>query len=93
VSYQSSAVPTRYMNIDSWPVEKIGVHLGVSVGIGKITLSAAYAHLFYSAVDVPLGGGQVREVVSQMPEAAQAVNEGYYTAGLDVLSVQGNLAF
>lgn len=93
LSYQSSAVKARYMNIDSWPVQKVGVHVGASLGLGKVTLSAAYAHLFFASVDVPIGTGEVREVVSQMPDAAQAVNEGYYTAGLDVFSVQGNLTF
>jgi len=92
-SYQSSAVYTEYMNIDAWPVEKIGLHAGVSVAFGRLKLSAAYAHLFYETVDVAVGTGRIKEVVSQTPDAAQAVNEGHFAGGLDVVSVQGNLTF
>jgi long-subunit fatty acid transport protein len=93
VSYETRAVPIEYMNIDAWPVAKLGLHAGGTVAFDKLKLSIAYAHIFYQSVDVGVGAGRVPEIVSQQPNAAQPVNEGYYQAALDVVSVQANVAF
>jgi long-subunit fatty acid transport protein len=93
LSYESRAVPDPYMNIDAWPVEKLGLHFGATLAVGRVRVSLAYAHLFYQSVEVRVGQGQVREPVSQNPAAAQAVNEGSYHASLDILSLQTNIAF
>lgn len=93
VSYETRAVPVEYMNIDAWPVAKLGLHVGGTLAIDTLKLSIAYAHSFFQPVDVGVGAGRVPEIVSQNPNAAQAVNEGYYQAALDVISLQANLAF
>lgn len=93
VSYETRAVPPQYMNIDLWPVAKLGLHLGGSLRLGSVTLAIAYSHVFYQPVDVDVGRGRVVEIVSQNPLAAQAVNEGSYAAALDVISGQANIAF
>ncbi|MET0339375.1 MAG: outer membrane protein transport protein [Polyangiales bacterium] len=92
LSYASSAVPSQYMNIDVYPVRKVGVHLGATSQYGRLKLTIAYAHLFYQKLTVPVGTGEVREITSQPPEP-QAVNEGFYQAQLDVISGQMNIAF
>lgn len=93
VSYESSATPTEYMNIDAWAVSRYGLHLGATYAFGALKLSIAYAHIFYESVDVALGQGRVTEVVAAGPEVAQAVNEGSYSAALNVISVQANGSF
>lgn len=93
VSYETRAVPVEYMNIDAWPVAKLGLHAGGTLALHKLKLSVAYAHIFFQPVDVGVGAGRVPEIVSQQQNAAQAVNEGYYQAALDVVSLQANLAF
>jgi long-chain fatty acid transport protein len=93
VSYESSAIPTAYMNIDSWAVTRVGLHAGGTVKLGNLRLSIAYAHIFLGSVTVPLGEGRVTETVSVSPMDAQAVNEGDYSASLNVISAQVNYAF
>lgn len=42
---------------------------------------------------MPVGTGQVKEVVSVNPEAANAINEGFFQASQDVISLQSNHRF
>jgi long-subunit fatty acid transport protein len=93
VSYETSAVPNQYMNIDAWPVQKVGLHAGLTLAHKRTRLTLAYSHVFFGQVEVPVGSGRVTEVASTLPEMAQAVNEGFYQASLDVISVQSNLSF
>lgn len=92
VSYETRAVPVEYMNIDSVPIAKLGLHVGGTIAFGNVKLSIGYAHLFFQPVDVGLGTGRITEIVSQLQQRAQAVNEGAYKASLDVVSVQANVA-
>jgi hypothetical protein len=93
LSYSSNAVKPGYMNIDAYAVQKIGLHAGISVQSGNKKLTLAYAHIFYKDTTVPVGTGQVREITSQLSNMANAVNEGFYQASLDVISLQSNIAF
>jgi hypothetical protein len=92
VSYETRAVPVEYMNIDAWPVAKLGLHAGGTLAFDSVRVSLAYAHVFFQPVDLGVGAGRVPEIVSQQPDRAQAVNEGYYQAALDVVSLQANVA-
>jgi hypothetical protein len=93
VSYATRAVPIETMSIVAWPVQKVGLHVGVTAAFGQYKLSLAYAHLFYQQIDVPLGSGQLKENVRLDPERANAINEGRYRAALDVVSLQLNTTF
>jgi long-chain fatty acid transport protein len=93
VSYESSATPSAYMNIDAWAVTRVGLHAGGTLQLGKLKLSIAYAHIFFGSVNVPVGQGKIVEIVSANQASAQAVNEGDYSASLNVLSGQLNYAF
>lgn len=98
LSYESSAVRTSYMNIDYFPTQKVGIHLGASVMLGMVKVSVAYAHLFYPGLDVGVGDGRLPEVVAiparpPNPVPARAVNEGSYRMRMDIVSIQGNVRF
>jgi long-subunit fatty acid transport protein len=93
-SYQTRAVRVPYMNIDYWPVQKIGIHLGMTLKFAeRFKATLGYAHLFYEKTVVALGTGQVKESVTLNPEMALPVNEGTYQASLDVFSLQLNAQF
>lgn len=87
-SYATAAVDPAYMNIDAFPVEKIGAHLGGTLQLGNYRLTLAYAHFFQSEVTVPVGTGKVLDIATASPELATAVNEGKFWSALDVISVQ-----
>ncbi len=93
VSYMSRATLRSYMNIDYWPVAKTGLHAGATVAFGDLRLSVAYTHLIYESINVSIGDGNVGENVSVMPEAAQPVNEGYFDAHQNIVSLQANMRF
>lgn len=93
VSYATSAVDPAYMNLDYWPVEKIGIHAGATVAAGRFKITAGYAHFMYERVDVPVGTGRVMDIASANEEAATAVNEGTFRAAQNVFSLQVNAAF
>lgn len=93
VAYDSSAVPTRNMSVDYWPVQRVTLSLGATAAFGRVQLTLAYAHVFYEDVRVPVGQGNVKDVAATFPDRGQPVNEGLYTASLDVLALQTNLRF
>jgi hypothetical protein len=91
-SYETRAVPVEYMNVDAYPVARLGLHCGATLALSNWKLTAGYEHLFYQSIEVGVGAGRVDEIVSQNPAAAQAVNEGYYQAAQDIFSLQANVA-
>lgn len=93
VSYESSAIRKGYMGLDYWPVQKVGLHAGGTVKFGDFRLSLAYAHIFNQEVDVGVGEGRVLEISAVSPENAQAVNEGRYISGIDIVTLQANYVF
>jgi len=93
-SFATRAVRPEFMNIDYMPVQKIGLHLGATLKFQeRYKATVAYSHLFFEQIDVPLGTGRVREIVSVDPPRPLAVNEGNYRAALDVFSLQLNAQF
>jgi long-subunit fatty acid transport protein len=92
-AYESSGVPAKNMNIDYWPVQKVTLSLGATLAVQRWRLSIAYAHVFYESITTAVGTGNVREVVALMQDRAQAVNEGKYSASLNVISLQANYRF
>jgi long-subunit fatty acid transport protein len=93
VSWASSAVPVKYMNIDYWAIEKLGVHVGASMRFGRFLISAAYAHLFYQEVEVAVGTGGVKDIATIDEAKSTGVNEGSYIASQDIFALQLNAAF
>jgi hypothetical protein len=94
VSYATRAVPVETMNIDYWPVEKLGIHVGATFAfLERFKVHLAYAHLFYQATEVAVGTGQVRDIASIDEAKSKGVNEGRFEAALDVFSLQLNASF
>jgi long-subunit fatty acid transport protein len=93
LGFETRGVPKENMNLDYWPVQKTTVSVGATVKLGRWKIHAAYAHVFNQTVKVGVGEGNVKEVASITPENAQVINEGKYSSGLDVFSLQGNVAF
>lgn len=93
VSYASRAADPRYMNIDYWPVEKIGLHAGATVAVGRLKVTVGYAHFFYETLFVPVGAGLVKDIATVAEDAATGVNEGRFRAAQDVFSLQIDAAF
>jgi hypothetical protein len=51
--YETRGVTPEYMQIDFWPVSRVGVHGGVMVRVAKsIDLVLAYAHIFQETIVV-----------------------------------------
>ena len=93
-SFSPRAMPIGYANIDyAMPIQKIGIHVGSTLAVGKYRISVAYAHLFYETIDVPLGQGMVRDIVPGSGANADPVNEGRFAGSLDVVSLQANAQF
>ncbi len=92
-SYATRAVPTEYMSIQYWPVRKIGLHFGLTSAFGRYRVSLAYAHLFYESINVPVGSGKLNESGGLSAGMPLAINEGYYQAALDVVSLQLGTSF
>ncbi|HVZ34319.1 MAG TPA: hypothetical protein VG963_17950, partial [Polyangiaceae bacterium] len=93
LSYSSNAVRPGYANIDSFPMQRIGLHAGLTLAHGRQKITLAYAHLFYTPITVGVGDGKVPAIAAVSPQAALPVNEGYYQAMVDVISLQSNLSF
>ena len=93
LGFESSAVPAKNMNIDYWPVQKFTLSLGATVKLKSWKLHAAYAHVFNQTVNVPVGKGNVKEIVAYFPQLATAVNEGKYTSKINIVSLQANYSF
>jgi hypothetical protein len=92
-SYATRAVDPAYMNLDYFPVRKIGAHLGGTLKLNNYRFTLAYAHFFMEEIVVPVGTGKVLDISSLEELAATAVNEGKYWASLDVFSVQFSAIF
>jgi long-subunit fatty acid transport protein len=71
--YENRGVDPKYMSVDLWPVERVGLHLGLTVRIDRNTdFSFSYAHIFQETVVVvpparsdDEGGSFNRRIVTQ----------------------------
>jgi hypothetical protein len=51
--YETRGVTPEYMQIDFWPVERFGLHTGVTFRIHKaVDISISYAHIFQESITV-----------------------------------------
>lgn len=92
-SFTQRATPVEYMNIDYWPVQKLGIHAGATYAFGRYKISAAYARLIYQTIKVQVGTGGVKDIASLQEAQSTGVNEGTFTASQNVFSFQLNTGF
>jgi long-subunit fatty acid transport protein len=65
VSYENRGLDPSYMQIDFWPVARIGVHGGVIVRVAKfIDLVASFAHIFQETITAEPPPHQARGEIS-----------------------------
>lgn len=93
VSFMTRAVTVPHMNIDFWPVRKVGLHFGASAAINDYRITLAYAHLFYQSVIVNRGTGKVKDIATVNEAQSDPVNEGRYDAVQDIVALQVNRSF
>jgi hypothetical protein len=49
--YETRGVDPSYMQIDYWPVSRVGLHAGIKIRVaGSIDLTASYAHIFQETI-------------------------------------------
>jgi hypothetical protein len=62
--YETSGVTADYMQIDFWPVERLGLHTGVLLRVAKsIDLVFSYAHVFQETIVVAAPEHRARELI------------------------------
>ncbi|MCS6798111.1 MAG: outer membrane protein transport protein [Myxococcota bacterium] len=85
VSYETGGVRPAYANLDFWPVERIGVHAGLTARLGNLDVSLAYAHFFQQTLEVAPEEARLPQISAD--EMGAIVNAGSYTSNADVLSL------
>ena len=98
VSYETSGVDTRYVQLDFIPGERIGVGGGATLRLGKLDLSLAYQHIFQaditSTATAPSGLAADADGLRQIALGdGQVINQGTYTAKFDVFSLGATYRF
>jgi hypothetical protein len=63
--YENRGLDPSYMQIDFWPVQRIGLHGGVIVRVAKfIDLVASFAHIFQETITVAPPQQQARSIIA-----------------------------
>jgi len=85
---------SRYQIQDFISGYRFGLHLGATLAfLERFKVHVAYAHMFYQATEVAVGTGLVKDIASIDEAKSTGVNEGRFTAALNVFSLQLNAAF
>jgi long-chain fatty acid transport protein len=108
-AYDSSLVfsdndAKRYVNLDFIPAFRVGIHGGLTVRLGRLDVSLAYAHVFQETVEIGAPSAacnmdqanctpdmaQLRQVSALNPETASIANAGIYEVDYDLLTLGVN---
>ncbi len=93
-SYETRGVDPAYLSVDFMPLSRLGLHTGLTLRLGGLDLSAAYAHVFQETVTVQPDEARYRALSATAPESSSpVVNAGRYEAGYDVLSIGARYRF
>lgn len=88
-SFETRGVDERYTQIDFMPLQRFGVHAGLTVRLGRLDVSLAYAHLFQETIEMT--NGQLPQVVADRMASSNAVtivNNGTFESNFDVLALE-----
>ena len=86
-TYETLGFRDGFGFIDYYPMQRFGIHTGLSGRIGKVEMSLGYAHFFHTDFNNP--NGEWRQVVIDLDgprEDGLVVNSGKYTAGFDIFT-------
>jgi hypothetical protein len=74
--YENRGVDPAYMQIDYWPVSRVGLHAGVKVRVGRtIDIVASYAHIFQETLVVAAPPAGVGSKISDVYTMTGVVNQ------------------
>lgn len=96
-SFETDGVTPGYQGLDFFPTQRIGIHGGLTVRLGRIDVSLAYAHIFQSDIEVPAhvegddDTAQLEQVSAD--EMGDIINAGTYSSNFDVLAISANYHF
>jgi long-chain fatty acid transport protein len=88
VSFETNGVDERYANIDFWPTQRIGAHVGLTARLGRFDVSLAYAHFFNSTTEVAPADAALPQISAD--ENGNIINAGTYKSSVDVVSLGVN---
>jgi long-subunit fatty acid transport protein len=103
VSFETSGLKRGYTQLDFIPGQRIGLHGGLTVRLGRLDISLAYAHIFQRTETVSEGDAAIVQTVA-LDQAAidngdegarqhTNVNAGRYTVSYDIASLALNYHF
>jgi long-chain fatty acid transport protein len=88
VHYESNGVDPRYAQLDFVPGQRIGLHGGATLRLGRLDLSLAYLHIFQA--DIVTTNGDFRQIALG---TGVVVNNGTISGSWDALSLGGTYHF
>jgi long-subunit fatty acid transport protein len=98
--YESAAEPTAYTMLDFPSWTRFGLSAGLSTEWRGLEFCVAYSHVFDLSRDVAAGQGRVYglemgppaiNTVTYLGHTPYAVNEGHYSASIDMVSLGVNI--
>jgi len=103
VSFETSGIKRGFTQLDFIPGQRVGLHGGLTVRLGQLDISLAYAHIFQRDETVSEGDAAVVQTVALDQGAIDSgdaaarqhtnVNAGRYTASYDIASLALNYHF
>jgi len=90
VHYENRGVDPSYMQVDYWPLQRLGLHAGVRVRVAHtIDLMLAYAHIFQETLVVGAPSHQNFDVIGMQYASTGAVNNIDKRVGVPTLGMPG----
>jgi long-chain fatty acid transport protein len=86
--YESSGVDPRYAQLDFVPGQRVGLHAGATLRLGRLDLSLAYLHIFQA--DIVTTDGDFRQIALG---TGVAVNNGTISGSWDAFSLGATYHF
>ncbi|MEM9193269.1 MAG: hypothetical protein AAGF12_29105 [Myxococcota bacterium] len=99
LSYETNGVNDAFAGLDFIPGERLGMHLGATVRLGRFDLSIAYAHIFQRDIVVTADEAELVQIVAAADNpgvdtpANDTINEGTTRVNFDVLSLGATYHF
>jgi len=99
-SFETPAQPEAWTRVDFLPFERHGAHVGATLRVGDVDLSAGYAHVFQP--DRVVRNGSAKQIEAFPPGechedvpayCGSVVNEGTYESSFDTLSIGATFNF
>jgi long-chain fatty acid transport protein len=85
--FQSSAIDPKYVYVDFFPTQRVGLTGGATVRVKPVDIQVGYQHIFMASVDNK-GDGQVKALTGTgTGQSAFGINGGKLTGSANVFSI------